>query len=118
MITFFDRYGTLVAYSDDHENIYLFSGEPVAYFIDDSVYAFHGAHLGWFIDGWIRDHNGDAVYFTEIAKDGPFKPFKQFKPLKSLKMLKPLKALRELRPLKPINSLSWSVFSGEDFFNN
>ena len=118
MITLFDRYGAPIAYSDDMENIYLFSGEPLAYILGDSVYAFRGAHLGWFIDGWVRDHNGDAVFFTEISKNGPFKPFKQFKPFKSLKLLKPLKGLRELKPLRPINSLSWSSLSGEDFFNS
>jgi len=116
MITFYDRHGVPVAYSEDLETIYLFSGKPVAYFQNDSVYAFYGRHLGWFLNGWIRDHNGDAVYFTEIAQGGPLKPLKQLKPLKSLRLLRPLKSLRALKPLKPIKSFNWSSLSGKDFF--
>ena len=118
MITFYDRHGAPIAYSDDLESIYFFSGEPVAYIVGDSIYDFNGNHLGWFTDGWVRDHNGEAVFFTEISKYGPLKPFKQFKPFKSLKLLKPLKALRELKPLKPFNSPHWSSLSGDNFFNN
>ncbi len=47
MGTFYDESGSAVAYSDDGTHIYLFSGQPVAYFQRDSVYSFGGRHLGW-----------------------------------------------------------------------
>lgn len=115
-LTFYNYTGRPVAYTDDGEHIYLFSGEPVAYIHGDSVYSYSGMHLGWFAHGWIIDHDGDAVFFSEGAVGGPLKPIRQLKPLKSLRQLRPLKGPRGLKPLKPSPRVSWSEWSEEDFF--
>lgn len=116
-MVFYDNHGRPTAYTEDDEHIYLFTGEPVAYLHTDAVYSYSGKQLGWFRDGWIRDLNGNCVFFTEnTTGSGPLKPLKQLKPLKSLKRLKPLKALRELKRLRPLNRLSWSKLSGKQFF--
>ena len=115
-ITFYDSKGTPVAYSEDSQHIFLFSGEPVAYVSDDSVYAFSGKHLGRYGDGVIRDNNGDVVLFIDGETAGPMKPMKQMKPIKSLKQLKPLKGQRLLAPLKPLDRLSWSDIPSRTFF--
>jgi hypothetical protein len=116
--TFYDSNGKPIAYTQDGVHIYLFSGEPVAYLAGTSVYSFSGKHLGRFENGWIRDNNGECVFFTKDARGGPLKPLKQLKPLKSLKQLKPLKGLKELKPLRPLKSLSWSRLSGKQFFRS
>lgn len=117
-LTFYNRYGKPIAYTDDGEYIYLFSGKPVAYFDDESVYGFNGKHLGRFIDGWIRDNNGHCVFFTEESYgSGPVKPIRQVKPVKSVKSVKPVKSVKQVRPVKPVISLSWSPLSSELFFN-
>ena len=36
-----------MAYFDDDETMYLWSGEPVAYRDEDSLFGFNGSHLGW-----------------------------------------------------------------------
>ena len=46
--------------------IYMWSGEPVAYLMNDSaggyhVYGFNGKHLGWFVGSVVRNHRGDAA---------------------------------------------------------
>lgn len=116
-MVFYDCHGKPSAYTEDGTHIYLFTGEPVAYFDADAVYGFNGKHIGWFSDGWIRDLRGYCVFFTENATGfGPLKPLKQLCPLKSLKQLRPLKSLRELRHLRPFDSLSWSPQSGKQFF--
>jgi hypothetical protein len=117
MATFYDQAGSPVAYTDDGKHIFLFSGQPVAYLHRDSVYSFDGQHLGWVRNGWIYDHNGCGVFFSDDSSGGPLKPFKQFKPFKSFKMLMPLKALRQLPPLKPLWSIYWSDIPVQKFFN-
>ena len=44
---YFDSKGTAVAYFDDDETLYLWSGKPVAYMDEDSLFGFNGKHLGW-----------------------------------------------------------------------
>jgi hypothetical protein len=114
---FYDSKGEPIAYTEDRVHIYLFSGEPVAYLSGDSVYSFSGIHLGWFEDGWIRDNNGDCVFFTDQAKGGPMKPPKALKSLKSLQPPKPLKSPKKPKPQQPRKSRSWSELSGEHFFD-
>lgn len=41
---FYSKTGEPVAYSEDDEHLYLFSGAPVGYIIEDAVYAFNGTH--------------------------------------------------------------------------
>jgi hypothetical protein len=116
-ITFYDGQGSPIAYTEDGEHIYLFSGEPVGYLTEGSVYSYGGGHLGRFENGWVRDNAGAAVFFTDSASGGPMRPLAQLKPLKSLKGLRPLKGLKAMRPLKAADSLSWSALSGGKFFS-
>ena len=77
-MTFYDSYGTPVAYTEDDESIYLFKGNPVAYFYENKVYGYNGHHFGWYENGWVRDKNGRCVFFTENATgSGPIKPVKK-----------------------------------------
>lgn len=116
-MTFFDSNGKPIAYTEDGEHVFLFSGQPVAFISENSIYAFSGKHIGFLDKGWVRDHAGGAVLFSENAGGGgPMKPLKQLKPLKSLKQLKPLKGLKQLKPLKSMNSLGWSRIPGDKFF--
>ena len=115
-LDFYDLNGRPIAYTEDGIHIYLFSGEPAAYLQDDSVYSYSGKHLGWLLDGWIRDHRGNAVLFTEKSLGGPIKPIRQLKPLKSIRNIRPIKSIRQIKPIKPIKSFNWSDLVGEEFF--
>ena len=106
-IDFYSKSGESVAYTEDEQHIYLFSGRPVAFLSGDAVYSFSGKHIGWFEDGWIRDREGKAVFFMSDAYGGPIKPVKRVKPVKGVKRVK---------SVKPIKALSWSDLSGEQFF--
>ncbi|MFH1385121.1 MAG: 4-fold beta flower protein [Candidatus Omnitrophota bacterium] len=105
--TFYDQSGYPIAYCDDGHHIYLFSGKPVAYILEDSVFSFEGHHLGWLHNGWVRDHNGDAVFFTENASGGILKPIPNPRPFKAFKEFLPFKGFRNFPPLKPLWSLEW-----------
>ncbi|SHI96546.1 hypothetical protein SAMN02745671_02261 [Anaerovibrio lipolyticus DSM 3074] len=116
-MTFYDSTGRAVAYTEDNENIYLYSGDPVGYLYGNLVYSYKGTQLGRFENGWIRDKRGDCAFFTEAARgDGPTKPVKQVKPVKGLKKLMPIKGIRHVPFLKTVDSLSWSSLSDERFF--
>ena len=116
-LTFYDRYGVPIAYTDDGINIYLFSGKPVAYLEQNVIYGFKGRHLGWFDNGWIRDLKGFCVFFNDNAFGGPIKPIKHIKPIKGIKQIKPIKSIREIQKIKPIFHSSWSELSGNLFFS-
>jgi hypothetical protein len=115
-IDLFDESGAPVAYTEDGQHLFLFTGEPVAYIEGDSIYSFEGRHLGWFDDGLIRDHNGDTVLFSPHSRGGPLKPLRQLIPLKALRELMPLKSLREMRPARTVNSMDWSSLNPLAFF--
>lgn len=115
-ISFYDKNGKPIAYSEDDVHIFLFTGEPRAYIDGISIYSYPGKHIGWFIDGWIRDHSGNCVMFSEKASGGPIKPIKQIKPIKGIKQIKPIKRIKQIKPILPIKSLSWSNVSGIVFF--
>jgi len=115
-LDFYDRNGTPIAYTDDDEHIFTFSGRPVAYLYGNSVYSYQGRHLGLVANGIIRDNRGQIAFLTGGASFGFSRPMLRMKPLKGLKQLKPLKRLRQLKPLKPLNVNSWSPFSGQQFF--
>ncbi len=115
-LDFYDRPGNPISYSDDGENIYLFSGEPVAFLDGDAVYSFSGEHIGWFENGWIRDNSGHCVLFTAGSNGGPVKPVRAVKPAKGVKHIRPVKGVKQVRPAKPIKTVSWSSVSGEQFF--
>ena len=113
---FYDKSGAPVAYCEDGEHIYMFSGQPVAFLNEDTVYSFSGKHIGWFEDGWIRDKFGHCVFFTDEATSGPVKPVKHVKPVKGVKHVKPVKGIKEVTSVKAVKSLSWSPLSGSQFF--
>lgn len=115
-LVFYNSYGDPIAYCEDGEHIYLYNGEPVAYFHNDSVYSFDGDHLGWFEQGWVRDNNGDCVFYSDNAQGGPVKPIKSIRPIKSVKSIKPIKSVKSIKPIKAIKSLSWSQLSSDIFF--
>ena len=116
IITFYDSTGLPIAYSDNNMDIFLFSGQPVAYVSGESIYSFKGTHLGRFRSGWIRDNNGACVFFTSAATGGPMKPMKSMKPMKGMKSMKPMKGMKSMKPMRPMNNRSWSTLSGEKFF--
>ena len=109
--------GLPVAYSDDGIHIFLYAGQAVAYFVGDSVYAFSGRHLGWRHRGWIIDHEGNRVLFTEQAEQGPDKPIVQDDRKKQYAGQLPEKALRQFEPLRPTISSKWSRLSVKKFFH-
>lgn len=115
-LTFYDEEGTAVAYTRDAEAIYLFSGEPVAYLSDESIYAYSGKHLGFFLDGWVRDHDGRCVFYTEDARGGPARPARQARPARSARQSRPARGAREARPARAARQSAWSRLSGPQFF--
>jgi hypothetical protein len=116
---FFDSHGDVVAYVDDGDDvIFLWSGEPAAIVDDESVFAFDGRHLGWLMNGWIRDHGGACVYFTEGATGGPARPARTARPARGARYARPARAAREMRPMRPMRSLAWSSLAvGSAFFD-
>jgi len=88
----------------------------VAYIDKISIYSFSGKHIGWFIDGWIRDHSGKCIMFSEKASGGPIKPIKQIKPIKGIKQIKPIKGIKQIKPIPPFKLLTWSNISGSSLF--
>lgn len=116
-MTFYNSHGKPIAYSENGTDIYLFNGQPIAYLSGDAVYSYNGKHLGWFEKGWIRDKKGYCVFFTENATgSGPVKPVKQVSSVKSVKSVKPVKNSKQSPSIKAADSLSWSTFSNEQFF--
>lgn len=115
-MVFYSKSGQPIAYTEDGQHLYLFSGKPVAYLSNDAVYSFSGEHLGWFEDGWIRDTERKCVFFTSQARSGPAKPIKRMKPIKHVKQMKPIKGVKQVRCVKGIKSRLWSDLSGEQFF--
>ena len=116
-MVFYDNHGRPTAYTEDDIHIYLFTGEPVAYLHEDTVYGYNGRQFGWFHDGWIRDLNGNCVFFTENATgSGPIKPVKHVCPVKCVKRVKPVKHIKRVRRIKAVKKLNWSQLSGVVFF--
>lgn len=117
-LTFYDAGGRPVAYSDDRRHVYEFGGLPLAYLDGDSVYAFDGRHLGWWSHGWVRDHQGAWVFFTENAVGGPPTPARQARPVKGYKNVPPAPAFKHVKPAPVANGLGWSSRSGSQFFQS
>lgn len=113
---FYDQDGEAIAYSEDGIYIYFYSGIPIAYIEGDSIYAFSGEHLGWYEAGWVLDHDGNAVFFTENAQGLPLKLLRNLRPLKEFKVFMPMKELRESRPARPLKTLNWSQLTIGDIF--
>jgi hypothetical protein len=118
-LTFYDLRGRSVAYCDDARHIYAFSGVPLAYLDGDSVFGFDGQHLGWWDRGWVRDHQGAWVFFTDNSTgNGPALPVKQPRPAKGFKNMPPTPAFKHLKPVRVADGLGWSSRSGAQFFES
>ena len=118
-ITLYDNSGIPVAYIADDIEIFLFTGEPVAYINAKSIYTYSGIHLGWFDDGWVRDHSGACVLFASDATgSGPTKPITRARPMQWEKRVKPSKAAREIEQVPSIRKLTWSALSAMEFFEH
>ena len=114
----YDASGHAVAYCDDDTHIFLFSGEPVAYFVGRSVYSYVGRHLGWFGEGWVRDHGGACVLFTDRASGlGPPKPDRRPIARKETRRPRPLKGAPDAEPARPNYPPVWSELSAAHFFS-
>src|SRR5688572_23055022 len=61
--SFFDSHARAAARLDvlDDATFFLWSGEPVAYVVEDSIFGFNGKHLGWLRSGLVYDRAGDIV---------------------------------------------------------
>src|SRR5215210_6296544 len=108
-MTFYDRSGKPVAYTEDDVHIFLYSGIPVGYLYNSSVYAYTGRHLGTLRSGWIPDEAASGV--------SPLPP-KLVKPRKLLKKPKPPKGSREAPPPRAEDVEEWSQQAGEGFFGS
>ena len=74
-VEFWNQQGRPVAYiDDDDQSIYLWDGSPVAWIDGDAIYSYSVRFLGWLWDGWVRNLDGDCVFFTEFASGGPVRP--------------------------------------------
>jgi len=113
---FFDSSGLAVSYCEDHVHIFLYRGEPVAYFEGDCVYSYSGRHLGWRHEGWIIDHDGNYYLFSEQAEGGQVKPATQRTPTKGPMERLPEKQIRQFEPMRPPTSSKWSRLSAKEFF--
>ena len=114
-MTLYGSLGHALAYSDDGIHIFLFSGEPVAYVSNGSLYSDAGKHLGWLANGWVRDHSGRCVLFTDRASGGPPMPEKGQKPPRAQREPQPLKARQSPAPPSPRPLDDWSHLSGVQF---
>ncbi len=119
-MTFYDREGRAVAYTEDDVHLFLYSGHPIGYIVDGSLYSFPGRHAGTIRSGWLRDHDGRAVLFTDeaVLTASLSLPEKRTKPRKLLKKTKPPKGHREPAPLRPEEADGWSELSVETFFGD
>ncbi len=116
---FFNQTGRHIAWLDDDSEfptIYLFDGTPVAWIADGVLYDHTGAHLGWYESGWLRDPDGDIVFFSTEAVGAPVKPIPPPIPTPTARAVTPLRNIKTTRPPRPVYTLNWSTLSDESFF--
>lgn len=116
MSTLYDQHGNAVAYVEPDGVIYLYEGTPVGYIEAEDVFAFDGRHLGWYLQGWVRDHHGGCVFFTEAAQGGPVRPVRAVRPVRGVRGVRPVRGVRQVRPVRPVMGIGWSRVSGPQFF--
>ena len=113
---FYNKKGSLIAYTEDNCHVFSFIGEPLAYINADCVYTYEGKHLGFYQEGWIRDKEGLCVFFTKDAKGGPPRVMKDIGPVKSPKSKIPIKKPRKQQLKKPDIRQVWSELPSIKFF--
>ena len=113
----YDKIGTPMAYIDDKDHIFSFTGEALAYINDISVYNYEGKHLGFFKDGWIRDNTGKCVLFIKGAMNGPKKRTQDIYPVITKKANIPIKKPKEFVKIKLKSKQEWSDLTVKEFFN-
>jgi hypothetical protein len=113
---FYDRSGRPVAYSNDGVHVHSFSGHAIGHIHEDSICDYSGKHLGWFVDGWVRDHSGRCVMFTDEASGGPVMPRRGTQPTKIVKQIPPAKGVRKAKPKERKVLNSWLGLTGVQFF--
>ncbi|MBT4328102.1 MAG: hypothetical protein HOD60_14550 [Candidatus Nitrosopelagicus sp.] len=104
---FFNKIGKAIWYTNRRNDVFSFNGISVGYIQNDSIYAYFGAHLAWFVDGWIINHNGEALFFTKNAVGGPGRPALQSIPNKLASQIPPNKRSRATPPSYPPERNSW-----------
>jgi hypothetical protein len=119
-LVFSDSRGHVVALKDDDDDVVcLWGGAPVAILGTASVYGFDGRHLGWFVEGWIRDHDGACVYYTDDAIGGPVRPARRTRPARGTRKARPSRKARQPPPLRRPNRRVWSDLAvGSAFFDD
>jgi hypothetical protein len=121
-LVFSDSRGQVVALKDDDDDVvFLWGGRPVAIVDDESasLYGFDGRHLGWFVEGWIRDHDGACVYYTDEASGGPVRPVRRTRPKRGARTARPRPRARQSPPPRHANQRVWSSLAvGGAFFDD
>jgi len=121
-LVFFDSHGQVVALkADDDDVVFRWNGTPVAILDDESVsvYGFDGRHLGWFGDGWIRDHDGACVYYTDDARGGPVRPARRTRRARGTPKAPRARKARQPPPPHRPNQRVWSKLAvGSAFFDD
>lgn len=107
-LVFFDSRGAAVAFMDADDVIITWDGRPAAIIDGAAVFQFDGRHAGWFLDGWIRDHQGGAVYFTDHATGGPVRPVRHVRGVRGIRGVRPARGARQAQPVRPVRRTSWS----------
>lgn len=112
----YDHRGRAIAYINNGV-VYLVPGTPVAFLHNEYVYSYSGVQIGTYEEGRMRDLNGNCVFFNSLdCGFGPLPPIPEIPPLPALAALPPLPPIPEIPHIKAIPTLSWSQFSGINFF--
>ena len=112
--SFFDAHARPAARLDvmDDATFYLWSGEAVAYVVEDSIFGFNGKHLGWLRNGLVYDRAGDIVAAPATAFREPLAG-----PTSRVSAThKPAKKPAEEPPARPAFGGSWSKVPARTFF--
>lgn len=115
-MNFYDSNGNPIAYANEEGQIFLFDGRTIAYVQEESVYSYSGNHSGWFEDGWLIDHDGNHVLFSENSQGGPNTPMTKMPPMPAMPQMPPMPEMPEMPSMPPTRNLNWSSQSPQEFF--
>jgi hypothetical protein len=107
-LIFFDKTGKAVLFTNTKNDIFSFNGIPIGYIHNHSVYSYFGSHIAWFFDGWILNHNGEAMFFTKDAVGGPGRPAQQAILNKLTPQTTPNKRARATPPSRSPKRNTWA----------